>query len=897
MQPKDLRLVQQEPDPATEMTLDINKAVDCLMEHIVCQNRQMQVLWANQAAADSIGLTKEALYGRNCYELWQQRQSPCPDCPVQKAMQTGRPQENELTTPDGRTWFIRGYPIRNADGEVTGGIEITQDVSRRTKAEKALKESASLYRSFYESAMVGLWRTKISDSTFLKLNPSAVKALGFNSEDELIGKVKATEFYPVEKRQELLRLLKENGEVPRFEAKFTLRDGTIKDVLLTARIYPEDDYIEGTVIDITEHKQTLEALRKSELRYRELYENLLDGSAVMNMDGKIIEFNPAFQKMLGYSSEEIRGLKYNDITPPEWRPEEERIIKEQVLARGYSDIYEKEYIRKDGSVLPVELCAYLLRDGDNRPVGTWAFIRDISTRKLSEEVLRQSERKYRTLVESLYEGVGITDLEENLIFVNKAACDIFGYSREELIGTNLRELVSSDEVDRIAAETQKRKQGISSRYELLIRRKDGQERQISLSVTPYSAGDKMIDGAIGVFTDITESKWIEREKSKMQEQLERARRMESLGILAGGVAHDLNNTLGPLVAYPEIILQKLPKDSPVRRQIEIIGKSANDAAKVIQDLLTLARRGRYEMEPTDLNAVIEAYLSSASLTELKTKNPDVVIEENLDNGLQKISGSTRHLLKLIMNLVANAFEAMPEGGTLTIETSRAHLETLAGGYADIIKGDYVILKVRDTGEGIDEKRLKHIFEPYYSQKKMGYSGSGLGLSVVYSIIKDHAGYYDIISKTGEGTEFILYFPVCKEAVKVNSERDQDYGGNENILVVDDVKEQRDIAAELLSNLGYRVVIASSGLEAIEYLSKNKVDILILDMIMENGPDGLDTYREIIKIHPGQKAVIVSGYSATDRVNKTLQLGAGQYVRKPYTLKMIGRAVRTELDKA
>ncbi|MEW5925617.1 MAG: PAS domain S-box protein, partial [Candidatus Zixiibacteriota bacterium] len=599
---------------------------------------------------------------------------------------------------------------------------------------------------------------------------------------------------------------------------------------------------------------------------------------------------------LGYSDEEILGLNYKDITPEKWRADEENIINSQVLTQGYSDNYEKEYIRKDGTTFPVELRSYLVKDDDGKPAGMWAFVRDITGLKRAEALLIRSEHRYRSLVETITEGMAIVDFDENIIFANSAACRIFGYTHEELIGLNLKQIIISEDIDKILAETQKRKHGVISKYEFSIRRKDKEIRHLFISVTPYQDVDGNIEGAVGLFSDITEVKLEKQERKKLKEQLERAQRMESLGILAGGVAHDLNNILGPLVAYPEMILMKLPPDSPARKQVEMLGKSAREAADVIQDLLTLARRGRYEMKPIDINEVIDSYLESANLVELKSRNPNVMVESKLDRNIGYISGSIPHLLKVIMNLVINAFDAMPSGGKLTIKTSRDKLEKLYGGLSNIEKGEYVIIQVCDTGVGIEEKNLKYIFEPYFSKKEMGSSGSGLGLSVVYGIVKDHKGYYDVNSTVGVGTEFILYFPLCPAEIRKKQEYDNIISGTETILVIDDVREQREIARELLSSLGYTVITVDSGREAVKFLSKHCVDIIMLDMIMEKDFDGLDTYTNILKYHPSQKAVIVSGFSATDRVTQAMELGAGQYIKKPYTLKQLGIAIRTELDK-
>lgn len=875
---------------------DTIEILDNISELITIQDINMRIVWANMASGQSVNTDRSALIGRKCHEIWHQRDIPCVGCPVVEALKSGRPSMNEIKTPDGRYWNIRSYPIRAKDSSIIGAVELTQDITSRNKAEQALIESEKSYRHLYESSMIGWWRTSIEDGTFLKANMAAVNALGFEIESELIGKYKSTYFYPAEERQQLLKMLKETGQVDRYEAHFTLRDGSQRTVLLSARAYPEKGFVEGSVINITDHKETLEALNRAVNNYSNLYENLRDGAATVNMDGRITECNPAFRKMLGYSNEEISDLTYVDITPPKWHAAEADIINKQVLTTGYSENYEKEYRRKDGTIFPVELRTYLLKDASGKPTGMWAFVRDITELKRAEELLKRSERRYRSLVETITEGMAIVDFDENILFANSAACKIFGYTLEELIGINLRQIILPEDFNKILAETGKRKNGLTSKYEFSIRRRDNQIRHLYISVTPYQDTYGNVEGAIGLFSDVTERKIEKAERQKLKDQLERAQRMESLAILAGGVAHDLNNILGPLVAYPEMILMKLPPDSPARKQIAMLGKSAREAADVIQDLLTLARRGRYEMKPTDINEVIESYLESANLAELKSRNPNILLETALDRNIGCISGSTPHLLKVIMNLVINAFDAMTSGGKLTIKTGQARLDKLYGGLSSIEKGDYIIVRVRDTGIGIEEKNLKYIFEPYYSKKEMGSSGSGLGLSVVYGIVKDHRGYYDVNSTVGVGTEFILYFPLCTTEVERHHDAQDAIGGTETILVIDDVAEQREIARELLSSLGYAVTTVNNGREAINYMSKHSVDIIILDMIMEKDFDGLDTYNNILKYHPSQKAVIVSGFSATERVSQAMELGAGQYIKKPYTLKQLGLAIRKELDK-
>jgi len=398
--------------------------------------------------------------------------------------------------------------------------------------------------------------------------------------------------------------------------------------------------------------------------------------------------------------------------------------------------------------------------------------------------------------------------------------------------------------------------------------------------------------------DVTEQVRAEKEKKKLGTKLERAQKMEAIGTLAGGVAHDLNNILGGLVSYPELLLLQLPEDSPLRKSILTIQKSGEKAAAVVQDLLTLARRGVVVTEAVNLNDVIAQYLESPEHENLQLYHPGVRIETYLEKESLNILGSSTHLSKTVMNLVSNAAEAMPEGGKLAVSTENRYIDRPVRSYDNVKEGDYVVLTISDTGTGIAPDDMEKIFEPFYTKKKMGRSGTGLGMAVVWGTVKDHNGYIHVQSTEGIGTNFTLYFPVTRKSLEEKSEISlKDCMGNgEAILVVDDVEEQRKIASGMLKELGYSVVSVPSGEEAVEYLKTNKVNLLVLDMIMDPGMDGFDTYKKIIEIHPGQKAIIASGFSETDRVKKLQHLGAGAYIKKPFLLEKIGLAVKEELGQ-
>jgi signal transduction histidine kinase len=389
----------------------------------------------------------------------------------------------------------------------------------------------------------------------------------------------------------------------------------------------------------------------------------------------------------------------------------------------------------------------------------------------------------------------------------------------------------------------------------------------------------------------------DNDKVRLEFQLQQSKKMEAIGLLAGGVAHDLNNVLSGIVSYPDLLLMDLEEDSPLRKPILTIQSSGQKAAEIVQDLLTLARRGVENKIVLNLNDIILDYLKSPEYEKLTTYHSKVSFITNLDKDILNIEGSSTQLIKTVMNLVSNAAEAQPSGGKITISTCNQYVDTPIKGNEEIKEGDFVVLKVKDIGLGIAAEDLTRIFEPFYTKKAMGRSGTGLGMAVVWGTIHDHNGYIDVKSTEGVGTTFSLYFPVTREktVIKKGFTPVEEYmGKKETVLVIDDVKEQRDIAANILGKLNYTVTTVSSGEDAIEYMKNNSADLLILDMIMKPGIDGLETYKRIIKLHPNQKAIIASGYSETDRVKEAKRLGAGEYIKKPYTLEKIGIAVKEEL---
>lgn len=514
--------------------------------------------------------------------------------------------------------------------------------------------------------------------------------------------------------------------------------------------------------------------------------------------------------------------------------------------------------------------------------------------KKSQMELSRSNEAARAMLNATADQAMLLETDGTIVACNQVLLRDLGKPRQEVIGHDLFSFVPHH---------------LATARRTMIQQvvESGMPRQF----TDENGGRKLENRIFPVFDtagraarivyfahDYTERWMAEKEKEKLKEQLSRSRKMEALGLLAGGVAHDLNNVLSGIVSYPELILLDLPRESPFRKPILTIQESGQKAAAIVEDLLALARRGVNKNEVVNLNPIVQEYLGSPEYQKLKMYHLDVEVTADLQPGLKNIDGSSVHLKKTIMNLVSNAAEAQPDGGHIRISTHNRLVEDSIRGYDTIRPGEYVVLRVEDEGIGIAPEDMNRIFEPFYTKKVMGRSGTGLGMAVVWGTVQDHHGHINLRSAKGRGTTFELYLPVTQKQ-KLDKPGElplQAYlGSNESILVVDDIPEQREIASSILRKLGYSVATASSGEDALIQMRQRPVDLLVLDMIMDPGIDGLETYQRVIKLHPSQRAVIASGFAEDQRVKKAMALGVTRYIRKPYTLEKIGLAVKAALE--
>ncbi len=501
--------------------------------------------------------------------------------------------------------------------------------------------------------------------------------------------------------------------------------------------------------------------------------------------------------------------------------------------------------------------------------------------KASNQQLQALSARNEALLEAVPDIIMEVDTEKVYTWANKAGYDFFG---DDVLGKEASHYFDGEQ------ETYESIKPLFSGDENIIyieswqRRRDGQKRLLAWWCKVLKDADGKVTGILSTARDITESK-------RLAELELRAQRLESAGKISGQIAHDFNNLLGPLMAYPDFIRDELPKNHPALPYLTNIEESAARIADINQQLLTLGRRGHYTLEVTNLNEVV-----LRAVREMDYQPDRMTCDMHLSEDLMNIMGGSAQLHRVMSNLLVNAQDAMQEVGSVDVRTENYYVDDMSVAYGRVPKGEYVKVTVTDTGCGIPGDKIDKILDPFYTSKTTSKKrGSGLGLSVVDSVVRDHNGYLDLSTKVGHGTSFYLYFPVTREDF-AEDDPGMSTSGTETVLVVDDDEIQRDVCSRLLRKLGYEVSVAESGEKAVEMLKENSRDLLVLDMVMPPGIDGAETYRRIVEIYPNQKAIIVSGFSETERVLEVQKLGAGAFIKKPLTRKAIAAAVRTELNR-
>lgn len=506
--------------------------------------------------------------------------------------------------------------------------------------------------------------------------------------------------------------------------------------------------------------------------------------------------------------------------------------------------------------------------------------------------LKNSEKRFRQLSQATWEGIIIYE-EGRLLQANGQLCSLFGYTLEELLGRQIFDvLLDRNSIRTLHLQTDPDTIGP---FEAKGMKKDGSTFPVEIRVKHIDYQGKQVQ--VAAIRDVTAAKIALKQKITLQEKLADAKRMESLGLMAGSVAHDLNNIMSGIITYPELLLMDLDEDFKFREEITMIRDAGKRAAAVVSDLLTVARGATSKKEVQNFNIIVSSYLNSVECREIKKRFQGISIDTYLEDKLLNVNCSAMHISKTLMNLVNNAAEAIQDQGQITVTTKNTTVRKRFLGYEAIEPGEYVVLAIEDNGPGISQQDIKQIFSPFYSKKVMGRSGTGLGLAVVWNTVHDHGGYIDLESNR-QGTLFSLYFPADRNGVEKSGQPPalkQFHGKGEKILVVDDQKSQREIARRLLARLGYRPHTVKSGEEAVEFVKTEPVDLVMLDMLMDPGINGCETYQQILQVRPEQKAIIISGYSRVEEIELAKKMGIKHFVKKPYSLHELGQALRLEIS--
>ncbi len=631
-------------------------------------------------------------------------------------------------------------------------------------------------------------------------------------------------------------------------------------------------------------KKAEDELKESERRYRSLFENSTAATMIIDEDTTVSMVNTQFEVLSGYSRDEVVGkMSWTNLVHPD---DVERMIQyhrgRRDPERGAPKEYEFRFVRKDGEIRYIFIRADLF-PGSKQSI---ASLMDITSRKLAEEALQREKEKFRILVEESPFGVCIIGDNGEYKYINPKFTEIFGYTLEDVPSGKewFKKAFSDKEFRQEVIEMWVKDLKASVPGEMRprifsVRCKDGSEKTIQFRSVTLQTGDQFV-----IYEDITERKLRE-------EQLLHAQKMEAIGTLAGGIAHDFNNLLMGIQGRTSLMLMDMSRSDPYFEELKKIEEIVKSAADLTKQLLGFARGGKYQSKVVNLNELIEKSFAMFGRT-----RKDIRIHEKYEEKLWHIDVDPVQIEQVLLNIYINAWQAMPNGGDLYIETQNVVLkEEFAESY-NARPGEYVKVSVTDTGIGMDESTKRRIFEPFFTTKGRG-KGIGLGLASAYGIIKNHSGIIDVASKKGMGTTFSVYLPATrKEFPGMDAPCTQITGGNETILLVDDEERVIDIAEKILKKMGYEVYAARSGEEAVSiYKAKaNEIDLVILDVIMP-GMNGAETYDQIKAIDSGAKVLLSSGYSVDGLVEEVLQRGCEGFIQKPFRAEELSSAIRQILS--
>jgi two-component system, cell cycle sensor histidine kinase and response regulator CckA len=796
-----------------------------------------------------------------------------------------------------KTWIYGEIDANPTTIEGESGIQIwVRDISERKRADEELRKSEKQYRSLFERLPLGLFRST-PDGRFLDANPAFTSLVGCPDLETLLNTPATAVYNAPEERIQWEKFAERQEGSPGYETQWKTLNGTTIWVRESARAIKDAKgnvlYYEGAAEDITEHKQAEEALRISEEKYRTILGAIEEGYYESDLKGNFTFFNDSLCEIFGYFKDELLGLNYRKLASTENAKDVYQAFNQIYRTGNPLLLINYEILRKDGQKKHIELSASLRIGDKGQSIGFYGIIRDITDRKQAEKEIEKRQKFLESVLYNASNAIVTLDASHHITDWNPGAEQIFGYTRDEAIGRNLDELITRKKVvDEAKLLTRHILSGnkISPR-EMVRYRKDGTDVNVIVSGSPIII-DGELQGVVAIYIDITEIKQLEEEKKRLGLQLQHAQKMEAIGTLSAGMAHNFNNLLMAIQGNASLMLLKTDLGHPNYVRLKNIEKAVESGSKLNSQLLGYAREGRYEVKLLDINQLVTEILDTFAVTKRELR-----LHRELAEDIWTIMGDKGQLDLVMLNLFINAAEAMPRGGNFFVKTEKATDQSLNDKPYHVKPGNYVLITLRDTGVGMDEKTMERIFDPFFTTKGLS-EGTGLGLASVYGIIKAHKGYIDVKSKKGQGTTFSIYLPASGKKLKEEHERSSEImPGPETVLLVDDEEMILDVGSQMLETLGYRVLTARGGKEALDVYRENidSICIVILDMIM---PDmgGDKTYERLKEINPAVRVLLSSGYSIKDRVHQIMLRGCDSFIQKPFRMKSISQKIREILDK-
>jgi PAS domain S-box-containing protein len=877
--------------------------VEQAAEMLFLHDTEGNIIDVNQAAIKNTGYSKEELLDKKVFDI----DPDAKDREDQQKYWRAMTPEDDPVNFEGRHQRKDGsiYPaeitiskVVLADGNYI--FALAKDITERKEAERELRENRNYLSSIFRAASVGIG--VVIDRNIQTVNRQIVKITGY-SKDELVGQ-NARMLYPTDKDYEFVgkekyRQIREKG-TGTVETRWRCKNGEIINVLLSSTPMDPADLSQGvtfTALDITKRKEFEKKLKESRNRYQRLVDTLPYGMEEVNLNGEMVFLNKAYHQILGYEPGELIGKHIWDFEPS--REETEKLknyFKKLKEERPEPEPYVSQNVCKDGEIIDVLVDWDYMFNEQGELTGFISVVTDITEKKQAEEELKESEQKYRTVFENTGTATIIVEEDKTISLVNKEFEKLSGFSKDEIENTKRwMDFVDPEDVKIIEKYHRDRrlKDGNApNQYEFDFTDKDGNPHTVVAMVDMIPHTQK----SVASFLDITKLRKAEKEKEKLQQQLLQTQKLDSIGTLAGGVAHDFNNILTVIIGLSQLVLSRTKKSDPNYNNLESILNSAERAAELTRQLLLFSRKQDMDFEPMNLNETVSRLRKMLD----RLIGEDIKMHNDFQYDLWQIKADKSQIEQVITNLVVNSRDAMPGGGDLTISTENVVIdEEKAKTIPDIQPGHYVRLDVEDTGHGIDEGIREKIFDPFFTTKGRA-KGTGMGLSVVHGIIKKHNGVIDVYSESGEGTIFKIYFPAMEEDDKdttVNEYHDFDHyrGQAETILVVEDEKSFLNYLETTLTSYNYNLLCARNGEQALNLFREEKenIDLVLSDVVM---PDmsGLELAEEIEKQRPELPIILSSGYSDQKVSPAEIREKGYTFIQKPYGVLKILKLLREVL---